>query len=500
VAYLSPEQVEGGVADPRSDVYAAGLVLFEMLTGAPPFTGQGPLEVAYRHVHEDVPAPSARVPGLPAAVDALVRRATSRAPDGRPEDANQFLADVLGVRRGLSHDELDLRPASTADGVAASEATAVISLPAAPLVHAHAGGHDTRAFDRADLPRVLGTADATRSLPVLRATADASPVGAGTTSGPPAVPPVGWSRGPGDGSPTPPALPRRRGRLPVPLLLVLVLGLVLAGGAWWLAAGPANYTQTPALVSLTRAQAEQKAEAAGLRVTVTEAFSETVPTDGVIGTDPPPGERIRKGSAVEVVVSKGKERFEVPDLRGKTFDEAKAQLAELNLVTGDVRRRYDDVVDNGRVVSSTPRAGAMLKRDTAVALVISRGVRPITVPSVVGLRLERAEARLTSAGLKVSTEERVDERVPQGVVISQEPTKGTVRRGATVYLVVSAGPPPVRVPDVIDEKTDDAVEELEDAGFRVKLRGTRLLDRVVTQSPSPDEEAPRGSTVILTTI
>jgi serine/threonine-protein kinase len=453
VAYLAPEQVERGVADPRSDVYAAGVLLFEMLTGSQPFDGETPIQVAYQHVHSDVPAPSSRVPGLPRELDDLVRRATSRDPDQRPADADRMLAELSAVHRALPDEALDAAPA-TAD-------TLVVPLPAgAPA--------------RGD---VAPTAVVGRRAPDVGA-----PPPATSTTGP-----------------LPAPRRRRRGGL-VALLLVLLLAVAGGAAGWYLGAGPGSYTTTPGLLGLTEQAAQAKLEAQGLHSrTGSPVFSETVAAGKVVSTDPDPGGKVRKNGTVTLVLSKGKERYDVPDLAGKPLDQAKAALQGLHL-TATVSQAYDEKVPSGTVISTDPEPGTPLKRGAPVTLVVSKGRQPIPVTDWTGKPADRATADLQDKGLKVATSQDYSETVPAGSVISQSPTAGTLYRGDTVTLVVSQGPPLVQVPDVRDMKASEARKVLEKAGFQVEQRGTRILDRVLGQSPGAGEKAPKGSVVTITTI
>jgi serine/threonine-protein kinase len=448
VAYLAPEQVERGVADPRSDVYAAGILFFELLTGRKPYEGETAIQVAYRHVHDDVPAPSSFVPTVPAELDALVARATSRDPDGRPADARRFLAEVVQVRRALSDAELDAGGSGSGP----------------------AGGPS-------------GPADHTLVVPLPQARTRRAARRRSADTGPTRVP------------------TRRSRRGPVALLLVLLLATALSGAAWYLAAGPGAYTSAPRLVGLSQQQAAARAEAGGFSLRVAgREYDEQVPVGHVLSTDPGPTERIRKDGTIRVVLSRGPERYAVPDLRGKSRAEAERALAASHLSVGDVTSAYDDDVDRGDVVSTSPAPGELRKRDTAVALVLSKGVEPVPVPAVVGRPLDEAKAELAAAGLGAAVTEKYDDGVALGVVISQQPAKGTAPKGSEVRLVVSKGPPPVPVPNVTDLKLGEATRILERAGFRVRVQGTRFINRVFDQSPKGNTEAPRGSTVTLRTI
>jgi serine/threonine-protein kinase len=443
VAYLSPEQVERGVADPRSDVYAAGILLFEMLTGTKPYDGETAIQVAYRHVHDDVPAPSSMVPGLPAGLDALVARATSRDPDGRPDDARRFLAEVAQVRRGLTDAELDTAGRATlpAAALSAPDHTMVVPVPGRP------------------------------------ATASAS------------------ARG-GDTGPLLSLRRHRNRRGLIALLLVLMLAAGLSSAAWYMAAGPGAYTSAPSLLTLSQADAKAKARSLGFTMQVVGSeFDERMPIDHVLSTDPGPNDSIRKKGTIRVVLSKGPERYAIPDLKDKTEAAAKAQLAATHLSVGEIKRPYSDTVKKGLVISTYPLAGEKLKRDEAVSLVVSRGVQQVAVPDVVGKKLDEAQRILAKASLGSKVDEKYDDKVPAGVVISQAPDKGKAAKNSAIALVVSKGPPLVDVPSVVGRSIDEATAILEKAGFRVSAYGPSG-GRVFSQRPSSGQ-APKGSTITL---
>ncbi|MDP9398865.1 MAG: Stk1 family PASTA domain-containing Ser/Thr kinase [Actinomycetota bacterium] len=433
-AYLSPEQVERGVADPRADVYAAGLLLFELLTGRPPYDGESALQVAYRHVHEDVPPPSRVVPGLGPELDELVARATARDPDARPDDANALLAACVAARRSLG-------------GLPRQATTVVVPRPVPPARGAHLATYETQA---------LGAAGSRRTR-------------------------------------------RRWGTLV--LVLVLLLAAALSAAAWWLAAGPGAYTSTPRLVSLPRERAEATAARSGLSLTYQDRrYDESAPVDTVLATSPRPDERIRKGGTITVVLSQGKERFAVPDVRAGTVEEAKAELAKAQLTIGEVQTRYNDELAVGQVVATTPAVGALLRRDSAVTLVVSRGRAPAEVPAVVGLPSAAAGDALARASLLVSLREEPSDTVPTGTVISQQPSGGMLPPGSTVELVVSRGPAPVAVPDVSGRSLEEAVGLLEAAGLRTVASGPTLFNRVVGTDPAAGAQVPRGTLVTVSTV
>ncbi len=491
VAYLAPELVLDDGADARSDVYAAGVMLYELLTGLKPHAGGTPLQVAYQHVHRDVPAPSRHVPGLPDYIDALVERATARDRAVRPADAQVLLHQVRRVRgavdQGLSGDPdlaADLRP-HRSPGPAEAD-----------------GGAE--ADQSGEVTEVTG-----------RRTGPASP--------PPAVPydwaadPAGWSQqdtepgaSAGTGTVVVPAdpasagntprRPRRRRRLLA--ISALTVAVVLLAG-WYVALG--RWTTTPALAGMSRAEAGAAAERAGLEVTLGgKDFSDTVPAGDVLRTDPDRDERIARGDTVALVLSAGAERYEVPDVAGLAVDTAEQRLRATRLSTGAVRERWSDRYAEGTVVAQGTDAGTSVPVDTGVDLVVSRGPRPLEVPDHTGDPVRVAAVDLRETGFVVEVAQKVfDDTVPAGNVLSQTPSSGTGYRGDTVELVVSKGPELVSVPDVVATGVVAARETLEEAGFDVEERRSATyigLGYVVAQSPSSDELVPPGSTIVLSLV
>ena len=465
VAYLSPEQVEPGHADARSDVYAAGIVLFEMLTGRQPYEGEGPLQVAYRHVHDDVPPPSSRVEGVPRPVDELVLRATRRDPAQRPVDATAMLADLVAARRTLPR-----------DGDTDELARDLFRDGRQPTVA---------------VPRPLPRPESRReSRPEPRTPFRTEPTVVIPAAGPPPERPL----------PPPPAdVRRRRQRGPIALLLLVLLALGLSGAAWYVGAGPGAYTVVPPLVDQSRAQAEAAAQRAGLSVEDGEpAFDEVIPKGQVLRTDPPAGARIRKGAAITLVLSAGPERFDVPALAGRTLEQAERELEAASLRRGKVTKQFSDE-PVGEVLRTDPRPGTELPRNTAVALVVSKGIEQVAVPSVVDQPFASARTALEARAFEVRQEEEFSDKTPAGSVTRQLPAKGKVDKGSTVTVWVSKGPPPVPVPEVVNDPVSQARETLEAAGFRVEVATDIPAgpDVVLRQDPGPGGTAPRGSVVRL---
>jgi serine/threonine-protein kinase len=465
VSYLAPEQIESGTADPRVDVYACGVVLYEMLTGEKPHDGDSPAVVLYKHLHEDVPPPSAIVPGMPYELDELVASATARNPAIRPYDAVALLAQAREARARLSLDQLDAVPPQAVSTT-----------------------HDNADDRTSVIPRSLTVP---RSLPADRdGAAGADGAGVDRTSrlesGPP-LPPRSRTRP-----------PRRLVTIVAAVLLVLGVG----AGVWYINSG--QFTKVPLLIEKTEAQAKDRLEAAGLEVgTVDRAYSDTVKRGAVITTDPEPGTRIRDNDSVRLVVSDGPETVKVPDVQGYRLDRARTVLKQDGLQPGMVTREFSDDVGKGFVISTDPARGTERRAGSAIALTVSKG-SPIDVPDVTGESLDEAKADLEEAGLKVevASQEVTSAEFDKGQVARQTPRDGsTAAEGDTVTLTLSKGPEMIEVPDVVGDSVDDATAALEAAGFRVdEDRGLLGLfgDTVESQSVQGGQTAPKGSTVTIT--
>jgi len=471
VAYLSPEQVERGIADARSDVYAAGLVLFEMLTGTKAFTGDTPIHVAYQHVHGGVPVPSDRVHGVPPALDDLVAVATARDPDERPTDAADFLALVRRTRATLSTTALDARPAGAAAAAAASLPTSTAALPVQ--------GRQTAVAADAGAARG-GLATRSRSEHTTAMTVPPAPLEGVVVTG-------------DDGHP-----PRRRW-----WPAIVASALVAALTAWFFVLGPGAMATVPSVQGRTQAEAVAAVRTASLDPRVSEAFDEKVPKGEVLSVQPAPGTEVRRGTDVSLVVSMGPERYEVPPVVGMTVAEASARIEAVNLVVGKLTEAFSEKVPEGQVVAAKPGPGASLKKGTAVAMTVSKGRKPVKVVDFTGKNAETASRELSDRGLKVdATKQENSDTVPKGRVISQSPRDGTLFRGDTVTLVVSKGPVLVDVPNVVGQQVEQARQALEAAGFTVAVREALggFFGTVRMQDPAAGSKAPKGSTVTLTIV
>jgi eukaryotic-like serine/threonine-protein kinase len=486
VAYLAPEQVIRGIADPRSDVYAAGIMLFEMLTGRPPYEGETAVSVALRHAHEDVPAPSTIVPGTPAAVDQLVTRATSRDADLRPRDAGAFLAETVRVRRGLPALDLDAAGATTL--IPRMNQTLVVELPAA------------------DTGPVAGLPQQPRQ--------PAWPQPAWPQPAP--APPM--SRRPPDDQPPPfddddrrkQRRPGRRRRGWIALLIVLLLAAGAAGAGWWFADG--RWASTPSLVNLSMASAITTAKAAGLTVKIgTPAYDEKVPKGAVLHQDPLPPHRLLRGDAVTIELSEGPERFVVPSFNAAgdtSLTEYETALTAANLKVSDtVPQLFNETVPLGNVISTDPTPGQQEKRDAVVTVTISAGPTPIPIVNYEGQPADQATTALTTAGFTVAPPTQdFSTKVPAGSVISQSPNSGTGKLGDPITLDVSKGPQLFKVPDVVTSNLADpatwtsiqqATKELKDAGFQVRVGRSGRFGVVTSQNPKGGSMYPAGTVITI---
>ncbi|HEY6744787.1 MAG TPA: Stk1 family PASTA domain-containing Ser/Thr kinase [Mycobacteriales bacterium] len=428
VAYVSPEQVARGTSDARTDVYSAGILLFELLTGAPPYGGDSALAVAYRHVHDDVPAPSTRVPGIAPALDELVLRATRREPGGRPADAGAFLAELAMVRTDLGLSRVPSGKVATALGVEGWTVPAAPPGPARPPSR-RTGAVRGRASRTAPVGSAAGPGWSGAAWSGPTAPAVAGP--GGTTALPAYQRPVETRRGasrtsPADGS----AWPAERRRKRTGALVVLVLVALLAGGAgtaaWWFGTG--RFVAVPAVAKLNQAQAAARITAAGLTPSFTGETSETVSAGHVIRSDPGPGGRVLRGRSVTVVLSTGRPPVPVPVVTGQPRADAVTVIRNAGL-DPQVTEQPSVEVEKGLVVSQSPAEGTAA-RNSPVRLVVSSGPDVVAVPRVLGMSIDDARARLEAAGFKVKVRSLLI-----GNVIAQSPRAGTQRRQGTSVTI-----------------------------------------------------------------
>jgi eukaryotic-like serine/threonine-protein kinase len=460
--YLSPEQARGAPVTAASDLYSAGVVLYEMLTGKVPFTGDSAIEIAMKHVN-DLPAPpSALRPEIPVELDQIVLRALAKDPGERYQSAEEFIEDLERTEAGL--------PISRATSTAA---TALMAGAAGGL----AAGESTELLSEGP----------TRVVAPPRPTAPRRP---------PDYPPA-----------SPYDEPPRKRRRWVPWLLVALLltAAVLAG--WW------AYNQiqdqleesapvgVPLVEGLQRDLAIERIEAAGLEAEVDEQPSIEIDRGIVIEQSPREGTQVSKGSTVTITVSTGPRQVEVPSLVGGTYEEAVDALNELALEPQRVEVFSQKPV--GQVTGQDPEAGEIVDEGSQVEVRVSKGVRQIAVPDVLGQSESSATGELQAAGFEVSVTEAPSDTVSEGLVSAQSPSAGTeAAKGSTVTITISTGPELTTVPDVIGEDTATARAMIRDAGLRPSTVFQEVTDPsqdgiVVDQDPPGGTEVEPGSTVTI---
>jgi eukaryotic-like serine/threonine-protein kinase len=454
VAYVPPEQVTGGTTGPRGDVYSAGVMLFELLTGRQPFTGDTPLSIAYQHVNADVPAPSAMAPGIGAPVDQIVLAATSRDQARRPADAGEFLRAVNHVREGLAE----------SSGLTGVMGAGVQGLAEAPWLDLDApaatDGRWTRQFNG-------GGHEDSHTLIVDREN------GGGRHHHIGREPFLGrWLFGP---------------RLLI-VVLIVALGLGLGLGGWWLFSG--RFAHVPVVAEDSVGQATAILTGDGFVVRQgARVHSNTVPKGKVVGTSP--AGRVTKGATITLLISSGPFTSVVPDVRNKTQDAAQAALAHVHLVSTVQKVGADAPV--GTVVGTSPPAGSTWPQTKTVTILVAAGP---PLPDFTGQSIDAVRQWASQNNAKLQEESDANSQDPAGTVVSQEPAAGAIfQPGQTVVVQVSSGPQLVPVPDPRGMTVQDATQLLQNAGFQVKVNSFISFGRVFAYSPVG--QAPPGSTITL---
>ncbi|MCP2344383.1 Stk1 family PASTA domain-containing Ser/Thr kinase [Nonomuraea roseoviolacea] len=557
IGYMSPEQVTTGRADVRTDVYAAGIMLFELLTGQPPYEGETPMSVAYRHVHDTVPAPSSLNPEVPPVVDALVAHATAREPDARPADATAMLVEAVEVHRQL--------PRLTAPG--APHTGARYSLPgtgphASSVPPAPSGPHAPSGplpAPTAQLPSGAHASPAAGHLPGPRTGphSGAQPTGPARGGyGPqPASQPGGYGAQPGSqpggygtqpgvaGAPgmtvampqVPPggaAVPnptmiqpraetpadrpagRRRGFRPSWIIVALAVVMVAAIGlTGWYVSRPQYVTVPADLVGRPVSLVEAKLASGGLKVRVAQGRHDDKTDEGlVLSLDPVGGQEVEAGTTVTLVPSLGPKLVVVPKVAGMSADDARAAIAKAGLAVGTVRRLANPDVPRNTVIRTSPLVGEKLKEGAKVSIYVSAG---LTMPDVAKMPKDQAAAFLQEQGFQVQVNEVDDDAEPCTVIAQSPKANAEVDRGAVAMITVARcqsdfwdwwkgdneardGEEHQLVPAVMGKNVNDARQELQQLGWKVRVLKLGKGSGVVRfQRPLPNSERPPGSEVIL---
>ncbi|MFF9562136.1 Stk1 family PASTA domain-containing Ser/Thr kinase [Leifsonia sp. NPDC014704] len=447
IAYLSPELVTRGVADARSDIYALGIMMYEMLTGQQPFQGEQPMQIAYQHANDAVPAPSSKNPAVPAELDELVLWATEKDPDRRPRDAREMLDRLLEAEKALR-------------GEAVLQPTMVLP----PAYEIDQG--DTQIINPAIRQQV----------------ASSTPAAATTLTA---------------------AATKRRSKGWWLFALVLVLAGVAAGTGWYFGAGPGSLVAIPNVVNKAPDAAVSQLQKLGFKTAQAPEYSTTVAAGMVSSTDPGAGVPAGRGSTVTLRVSQGPKPVTIPPLAGTTIDTAKSAITGVGAKVGTVAEQFDAKVPANTVISATRAdngadisGGGNYFEAASVNLVVSVGA----IPDVAGKSVEDASAILSKVKLLTSAgPESYSDTVEDGDVISAQPQHEPVRPGDTLLLETSKGPEPVTIPDVAGKTWDVAKKALTDAGFKLKYSAIADVAPnafVVSKvSPAGGTQAPKGSTI-----
>lgn len=457
VSYLSPEQVQRGVADSRSDVYAVGITAFELFTGKKPFDGAEPIQIAYMHVNERVPRVSSIVNTIPAELDDLIHRATAADPDERPRDASEFHALLSAINSRLNPKENQL--------------SLELDIPIKPM---------RVAPERKSLRK--RNKEATVQVPIVEKT----------------LPPIAARETTAQVAKRKKVSKRVRRNRYVAAGLAVALGI----SGWWVLIGPGSRVVVPSTVGATQSEVTSALTPLGLTFTVVERrYSEDIEADRVIESIPAGGEKVDQAGNVKLVLSKGPERYVIPMVQGLTPDAAQTALGKFPLKVAPIVEVFDSTVPKGFVISVSPAVGVKVKRNTTVTLTVSKGIEQVALASYIGKNGEQALNELTTAGFVVTATYAFSETRLIGEVISQTPAGGgTANKGGAVALLISKGTQYAYIPNIYSIEEAKAVKALQDLGLKVVVKkiGKKTVKKVTNIAPKVGTKVKRGSTVTIT--
>ena len=438
VSYLSPEQVQRGISDSRSDIYSIGVMAFEMLTGKRPHISDSPLQIAYMHVNEEIPKVSSKNIKLPKELDELIYSATSRNPDDRPKDATAF-------SNALRNIQIKFDPSK-------QQMSLELDIPIRK---------------EAPKPKKIVEIEETKEI----------------------TKPIEKIKKP----------KKSRKKL---ALFTLFLAVALGVGGWWTLVGPGAKVTVPSLIGGTIDQADGVLKPLGLTQDVTsQQFSEDIAKGIIISTDPEGGGKIAPGGVVHLTLSKGPERYQIPDLSQLTQSAAIKQLSSLPIAAPVVVEAFSDTIPNGLVISTSPVSGTLVKRGAGIKIIVSKGIEQIPLASFVGKSGEEALNVLVDAGFKVYPTYAFSETMPMGAVVSQDPSEAKdYPKGTKINLVISKGSAYVFIPNIYsltEAKAKSTLAAL-DLNVVVKRMGVKAIKHVTAISPKVGTKVLRGSKVTIT--
>jgi serine/threonine-protein kinase len=450
VSYLSPEQVQRGIADSRSDVYAAGIVAYEMLTGEKPFSGDSPIQIAYKHVNEAIPRLRKKRKDIPQGLDELIASATAKNPDDRPRAAGEFLARLQTIQIELDpkKNQMDLG----------------LDLPVEPIREKARKKSKVEPIKE----KTLDVKETTREIKRKEEKKKR-------------------------------ASKRVRRNRKVALILAVSLGI----GGWWTLVGPGSRVVVPSTVGGSYEEAVGSFTPLGLTAVILEKrFDEEIAKGRIIESVPPGGGKVDAGGSVELIISKGPERYTVPTITGLTPEAAQVTITKFPLIVGTITEVFNSEIPKGFVISTSPSSGSSVKRDTKVNLIVSKGIEQVALVDYVGKSGEQALNELTEAGFDVESGYAFSETTPELAVVSQNPAGGaTANKGSKVSILISKGPRYTFIPKtIITMEANAGKAVLESLGLKVKVISIGNAKKKVIKkvSPAVNTKVLRGSLVTIT--
>jgi serine/threonine-protein kinase len=454
VSYLSPEQVQRGIADPRSDVYSTAIMAFEMFTGEKPFAGDEPIQIAYMHVNSRVPKMSALSSKIPSVLDDLIHQATNPDPDKRPRDATEFYSELSKISLALDPKQ--------------NQMSLELDIPVEPMRPNRKSRKEKNKEKKAEKEKTLLPTES--SITKVESTAQL----------------------------------RKRKKISKRVrrnrFIALFLAIALGAGGWYVLIGPGSKVVVPSVVGGTQSDAASALQPLGLTFTIVEKrFDEEIPEGRIIESIPGGGGKVDANGQVKLVVSKGPERYDVPNLTGLTPEAAVNVLAKLPVKVGDIKEEFNSSVPKGYVISSAPGSGEKVKRDSTINILVSKGVETINPDSFVGKSRDEALNELTNAGFVVEAKDVYDEKIMAGLVISQTPAGGSpLPKGAKISLVISKGSEYVLIPAAITNKSLAEVKNLlDDLEIKIKWNYIKKSGKNWSMTPKPPLKLKRGSQVTI---